>query len=423
MGELDDALAGLRTEALAATSADFERVRVARRRYLARRATAAVMGVALVVGGGAIAFAGGGFLEGRDRHNLVLEPGTPTPTPEASSSEGGPPPTTVEEQPFASSALAWDAASSELLLLGSRCLEYECIVELRSFDNHTSSTTTQLSRGFIDPEGNSTASSHFASDLVVVNGTVYAYGPSLFVRAGSRWVERPVEGSVTGIIGDPSGSYALVQTCTDYPHATGCALDVLDLGSAGLTRVAHYKLRASEYVTELSGSPAHLVVVLADNTVTRELRGSLTSLHSSGNPCTGWITASLASQGSSFLEVCNMGDTVAAQRLSRSTDDGASWKALPAPAIGDVTAALVWPGCPAHASTVLELPEGGRLQVSLDAGGTWQEVAEIGVDGEQGRMLATCAGDELRVLVDAGSGPVSLWTSRDGRTWAQTPIE
>ena len=423
MGELDDALAGLRTEALAAAGTDWERVRAARRRYLARRATAAALAVAVVVGGGAIAFAGSGFLQAdKGEHLLVTPTDSPAAEPTSDPSSLG----SLERQPFKSSALAWDPTSAELLVLGSRCLDYDCLVELRAYDNPTSSTTTSISRGLIDPEGNDTADSHIAGDLAVAGGRVFAFGPSLYERVDQRWVEQPVDGIVSQLVSGPGGEVvAAITRCEDYPRATGCSLEFRDLSSGHFDRLGRYTgLRPTEYVAEIAGTRDQLLVVLADNQVTRQLRGDIAHLAAGGNPCVGWNNAAVVAQGSTFLELCTGSDQPDQHRFFRSTDAGVSWEPITGPAIGSDFARLAWPGCAAHPSTVLAMPH-GRLQVSTDSGASWRQISNADVDpGSEGRALGTCAGDKLAVLVDKGDGSaLSLWTSTNGTSWSHLRLE
>lgn len=432
MGELDDALAGLRGEALAATAGDFERVRRARRSYVARRATAAALGVALVVGGGAIAFAGNGFLDAGDRNRVLVNPTateSPQPTPSASESVAPTPvpaPSTTD-RPYVPGQTEWTSLSllgKAGTLLGRRCdgdgIACDIVVRSTTDGARTFAAPVLVAKATFDPDVQSSAD-HTATQVVETSRGTWLYGASLFYSDDrAHWSEVKVTGIVNAVLADDSGTVAVIQQCTTmFPDYAGCRLVIASLGQGTVESSATYAMADGEHVRDVAGTPGTMVVQIADNlAVQRELVGSHTKLAGRDSVCRRKNSVSLVVDDVGLLALCGYEPSGGAQPKELYQLKGYQWEPLGAAHLAGSNVRLFSAG-----RRLVAVPGRGPISVSDDGGLAWAEVLPE-VDGEAVlRWNVTESNGEI-VLLSNANDPQGrqIWRSTDGTNWSGARI-
>lgn len=437
MGELDDALAGLRSEALAASSGDFERVRAARRRYVTRRAVAAGLAVALVAGGGAIAFASGGLLGASDRNSVPLSPTpseSPAPSP-SSSASGAPGPAPVQSIPAPPNVRGETEWTSLALLaragtlLGRRCDSdnIECAIVVRSTSDggRTFAPPVLVAKALFDPDVQS-AADHTATRAVETSRGSWLFGASLFYSDDrEHWSEVKVDGVVTAVLHDSMSSVAVVLQCkSTFPTNTGCAVVLAPLGAGTLDAAGshRYPVPDGQYIASVAGTPGSLVIQLAIATqavVTRELVGAADALTVRDSVCKDGWSVSVAVDDEGLLALCGAEPVNGAMQdktLHRLTAN--RWVPLGSADIGGSNARLYSAG-----RRLVAVPNRGSVAVSADGGASWSPVLPE-VDGEAvlGWDVTQGAGEIVLLSNANDSQRRQIWRSTDGTHWTGARI-
>lgn len=438
MGELDDALAGLRSETLAATSSDFERVRAARRRHVARRATAAALAVAVVVGGGAIAFAGSGFLGAdRDRDNVLLNP-SPSESPQPSAatpdpSEPTPLPTrAATERPYVPGQITW--SSLALLgkagtLLGRRCdadnIKCDIVVRSTTDGARTFTPPVLVAQAVFDPDVQS-AADHTATGVAETSRGTWLYGASLFYSDDrEHWSEVKVDGVVTAVLHDNASTVAVILQCkSTFPTNTGCEVVIAPLGAGTLDTSGRrrHPVPDNQYLASVAGTPGYLVIQLATATeslVTRELVGPADALLLRDSVCADQWSVSVVADDQGLLALCGAepaNGTMQEKKLYQLKAD--RWEPLGSPELPGSNVRLFNAG-----RRLVAIPYRGSVAVSSTGGASWSATLPE-VDGDVVLGLNATEGDGEIVLLSNANDPEyrQIWRSADGGSWTGARI-
>lgn len=439
MGELDDALDGLRAEALAAASGDFERVRAARRSYLARRATAAALAVALVVGGGAIAFASSGFLGAdRNRDGVLLNPSpsesaqptAATPDP----SEPTPLPTqAATERPYVPGQISW--SSLALLgkagtLLGRRCdgdgIKCDILTRVTTDGGRTFAPPVLVAKAVFDPDVQS-AADHTATSAVETSRGTWLYGASLFFSDDrEHWTEVKVDGVVAAVLHDNASTVAVILQCTaTFPTNTGCDVVTAPLGAGTLdgSGERRHKVPDNQYIASVAGTPGSLVIQLANATesvVTRELVGPADALLVRDSVCADQWSVSVVGDDQGLLALCGsepFNGTMQDKKLYQLKVD--RWEPLGSPDLAGSNVRLFTAG-----RRLVAVPNRGPVAVSSTGGTSWSATLPE-VDGDVVLGLTVAEGAGEIVLLSNANDPQGrqIWRSVDGANWSGSRID
>ncbi|MDQ1688772.1 MAG: hypothetical protein QOK42_1747 [Frankiaceae bacterium] len=426
MGELDDALAGLRAEALAAVSGDFERVRRARRRAVARRAVGAALALALIGGGSAFALSSGGA--GDDDSVHTLNPPSPSaediPTAEPSATPS------VNIHVSQDASLEWTGLSlrgSVGTLVGTSCdvdnIECQVVVRATSDGGHSFGASVVVGHGVNDPDVQTAEGGIARSALETADGG-WLFGPSLYFTGDHRsWRRVDIAGDVRALLTDDTGTVAVVELCT-HPgtQPTGCSVVVVTLGAGRVESSVTYPLQAGETIADAAGFPNAMTVAVVAATPgqVRHLAGDRLHLQPSASPCGARFSESLAYDANGALALC--GDeppngSMQTKELFRFTRLN-GWTSLGDPGIRGSNALLYGLG-----DRFVAVPGRGPLALTTDEGSTWTNVLSE-VDGESvvGYAVTESTGELIVLSNDGDAQHRQIWRSADGTHWTGAPI-